>query len=188
MFNDPNRLRWGDLIPSTIPGTFLEAPNPNTIQIVNARAANLPETWTIFLFCKIDHEPPGGVLVTVQYNIVIGVGAATAQFTFTFNFGPAIVGVVEPDPYSINSGPLGGGAAPILFGYKQLELPAMDIQINATLFRSGLDVDQLCQVGAWVAPRVSTPQPQPERSQHTNEPGQPRWMPHGFEDGELRYK
>lgn len=188
-FVDPNRLRWGDIFPVVIPGTISEQPNPITQQIVNARAPNLPETWTFFLYCNVDRLPVGGVLVAFVYNLTIGVGAAAVTFTFTFNFGPAIVGIdTTSNPYAISSGTQAGGAAPILFGYKELELPAKDIQVNCQLFRFGLDGDFHCQVGAWVAPRVSSPNEQPERSAHTEESGQPRWMPRGFEDGELRYK
>jgi len=179
---DPNRLRWGDIFPVVIPGVVSENPAPVSQQIVNARAHDLPETWTIFLYCAIDHMPPGGVSVSIVYGITIGVGASTVTFPFTFFFGPAIVGNPTFSPYEIDSGT-------VKFGFTTLFLPARDIQINAQLSRSGQDTNQPCLVGAWVAPRVSFPA-QPgavERPPHTGE-GLPRWMPPGFEDGELRYR
>jgi hypothetical protein len=189
-FVDPNRLRWGDLFPIKLDGTNGgESPPTFTQQIVNARAPNLPETWTFFLYCNIDRLPIGGVEVDFVFNLVIGVGATPAQFTFTFRFDPAITDVTQPNPYEIDSGTPSGAFPPILFGWKQLTLPAKDIQINCQIIRSGVDVaDFICQVGAWVAPRVSIPVPVPERAAHTSEGGGHRWMPAGFEDGEMRYK
>lgn len=186
---DPNRLRWGDLFPLIIPGSASEQPNPITQQIVNARAPNLPETWTVLLYCNIDKLPSGGTAVDFQYNLVMGVGATPAQFTFTFFFGSAVAGIdTTSSPYRIASGTQPGGAAPILFGWKTLVFPAKDIQINCQAFRFGSAADFVCQVGAWVAPRVSTPHMQATGERTGHDPaGGHHWMPPGFEDGVMRY-
>ena len=170
---DPNRLRWGDIYNLVLPLNS-EAPNPITQQIVNAHASGLPETWTVFLFTAIDHMPPGGVAITIVYNITLGVGASTVTFPFTFFYGPAIVTPPVFSPYEIDSGT-------VTFGFHTMVIPAKDIQVNAVVSRSGNDSLNNIQVGAWVAPRVPAILPPSEHGHHG-------WMGPGFNPEHLHYK
>jgi hypothetical protein len=174
---DPNRLRWGDLFSRTFAGTISENPAPLTQQIVNARASGLPESWTVFLYTDLDAMPPGGVSYVVQYNITLGTGAATITFPFQFFFGPA-------GPASPTFSPYGVQSSTVLFGFQQLTLPAKDLQINATITRSGLDGVRNFRVGAWASPLVPAPLTVPGHAP----PVHSEWMPPGFHPEALRYK
>lgn len=186
--HDPNRLRWGDLFNVTFAGGASENPAPITQQIVNARATGLPETWSVFLFTAIDHDPvgtiPGGVSYTMQFNIVLGIGASPVTFPFTFFFGGGVVGGPLERPYEILSSAVVANPPVILFGYKQLVIPARDIQINCLVTRSGDDARNI-QVGAWVAPYVPAPLALPG---HAPPEHQHQWMQSGFHPEALRYK
>jgi hypothetical protein len=177
---DPNRLRWGDLFTGVFPAAagnqFTETPTAVPYQIVNARSPGLPESWTIFLFTSIDRFPLGGTNIIVTFNVVIGVGASPVTFQYAFGFGPGLnAGGVTTNPYETDSGT--GGP---LFGWKELVVPARDLQINARVTGTGLIIPTNTQVGAWAAPRVPAVAPA--------HPSEHQWMGSGFHPEGLHYK
>jgi hypothetical protein len=179
--HDPNRLRWGDIYPITFP-TIAEGAPAQTKQIVNARTHGLPESWTIFLYTSIDHMVPAGVSLIFTYNITIGVGASPVTFPFTFFYGPFITTNPVFSPYEIDAGTNTATGQTTLFGFTTMVLPAKDIQINANVIRNGTDfVPNMCQVGAWVAPRVSFPDTLEPHPKHP-------WMMSPFTPEALHYK
>jgi hypothetical protein len=177
---DPNRLRWGDLFTANIPA--LTNVTNQTLQIVNARSPELPETWTVFLFAQVETVPVDPAVTSCVFKITLGVGASTVTFNYAFEFNSAFTNppVVTPYAQFLN----------LLQGWHELTIPAKDIQIQCLVVTAGSNVNpQHVQVGAWVAPRV----PLATHLAHEANRGgeherQGGWMPHGFHPEKLEYK
>lgn len=179
---DPNRLRWGDIISLSLPNTPVT--NPQTIQIVNARASGLPETWSVFLFTSL-LEGTGANSVSVDYQITLGVGAGTVTFDYAMNF-QAATPVPVITPWSITATGSFSLATPAntIYTMPSLVIPAKDIQIKATV-NAFIATALHLQIGAWVAPRVPAPVADPGESPPRREHP---WMSPGFHPEALRYK
>jgi hypothetical protein len=182
--SDFDTLRWGDtqtLAFSTVGAAFPTGPQA-TKQLVHAHWRR-PLTWKL--------------LVNIQPSLP-AVEAGTFQLIMRLTVGCG--GGMQTIPIVFASAPVAGVYAPIL---QFFDIPAQDMQIAFDVNLAPATDDTLPHAwlfGAFVAPFTEPAgstdtaallgqmlQQQPSRADPDNQE-LPRWMPPGFDDGELRYR
>lgn len=114
-------------------------------QLIRAFAPR-PQVWGVFLIGNLVTGVQGAGNVQFQWAISLGVGQGVATFNYTFRWDGTLAAPAEV--YNQLASPF-----PQIF--KELELPAKEIQIVGNAFEQGLAPQEVVvDVGVYVAPRT----------------------------------
>lgn len=182
---DFDTLRWGETQTLNVvvtPGAE-EISTPPPVQMLHLHWQR-PLLWKLMLSMTPQMLPGETVTWVVSEEVIVGVGQATDIIPLgPFVFAPA-AGVYSPQ---------------VVFQ----EIPAQDIQLRFRLSIQGGGLptntaNQAFRVSAFGAPftepgataqlRDELARDQGGKITDPDQRGQPRWMPPGFHDGELRYQ
>lgn len=183
--SDIDTLRWGDTQTLTFnPGAAALVGVPQTKQLVHAHWQR-PCTWKVLVWIAPTLPPGEAGTFNAALEITIGCGGGMVTFDRFYTFAPA-AGVYSPQ-------------------LDIFDVPAQDIQ--ARILINGItgatdDTRQHSWLTACMVAPITEPagytdvadmlrklaQNMPANLRDPDSEGLPRWMPEGFEDGQLKYR